>query len=996
MPLILAIGAIATAAGTKLLGPWLSNGTNQVADVAGALLVIWLGSAALYYFVTAIDTRRALDRRATQLETVLENMSHGLATFNAQGELQLWNNRFIAMYGLDAGEFRRGMTLREVLVIKKRLNMFQGDIDAYLADMDIRAAKEGAAQAVFTLPNGKSISVTRQMMADGGWVALHEDISTQVDLTKKLDESNRFLNYVIDHIPSSVVVKRVKDSKYLLVNRAFETNTGLKRADVIGKTAESFYSPDMVEFITETERKAMAEGGVYSTERATVNPNGDRRMSRVSRFVTRDGEGKPEYMIGIVDDLTSIYTIADDLKKTKTFLASVIENIPLNVVVKDVKNLSYLLVNSAWENYMGLKRADVLGKTASDLMPADVAELLNAEERAAIETNDGKVVERARVYKNGDVRHQRILRIMTRDKDGNPEHLIAIVEDVTEGRVLARELEDTKKFLEAVVDNIPTSLAVHDVKNERYLLVNREGAEMLDWHRDSLVGKTLSEVYPEGQIDIVRARHREALARNGEVVSGIYPFQHPTKGMRMLAERRVAIADEAGQPKYVILSGEDVTERRQAESRIAHMAFHDTLTDLPNRAAFNQSLAQMIEACSDHHTQFAILSVDLVRFKEINDVCGHDVGDMLLKQVGVALQGAAAGAVIARLSGDEFGLIVDGPQPAAGIALAEKISAALSKEFIIDGKAHHIGATCGIAVFPSDGETPAALMANADAALHRAKSEARGSMRVFDASMDQQIRDRRALNRDLGDAIKAGQLELHYQPQAVMPHRIVGFEALIRWNHPTRGFIPPGLFIPIAEESSLIVEMGDWVLREACREAASWPIPLQIAVNLSPIQFLHGDLVERVHQILFETGLQASRLELEITEGVLIRDFERGLSLLRRLKALGVRIAMDDFGSGYSSLSYLQSFPFDKIKIDRAFITNLGRNPQSAAIVRAVIGLGHGLHVPIVAEGVETQEQLKFLIEESCDQVQGYFIGKPAPITTYNDVVGRKAALRAV
>ncbi len=356
----------------------------------------------------------------------------------------------------------------------------------------------------------------------------------------------------------------------------------------------------------------------------------------------------------------------------------------------------------------------------------------------------------------------------------------------------------------------------------------------------------------------------------------------------------------------------------------------------------------------------------------------------------------STGAVIARLSGDEFGMIIDGPQPAAGLALADKINEALSKEFFIDGKAHHIGVTCGIAVFPRDGETPAALMANADAALHRAKSEARGSTRVFDATMDQQIRDRRALNRDLGDAIKAGQLELHYQPQAVMPHRIVGFEALLRWNHPTRGFIPPSLFIPIAEESSLIVEMGDWVLREACREAASWPNQLQVAVNLSPIQFLHGDLVGRVHEILFETGLAPSRLELEITEGVLIRDFERGLSLLRRLKALGVLIAMDDFGSGYSSLSYLQSFPFDKIKIDRAFITNLGRNPQSAAIVRAVIGLGHGLHVPIVAEGVETQDQLKFLIEESCDQVQGYFIGKPAPIATYNDVVGRKTALRAV
>lgn len=998
LPLVLAAGAIVTAAGSKLLAPWLSSGTNQVADVAGALLVIWLGCAALYYFITSIDTRRALDRRAAQLESVLENMSHGLATFNAHGELQLWNDRFLAMYGLDAREIHRGMSLHDVLVIKQRLGIFKGDIDTHLRDMKARTANGGSAQAVFSMPDGRSVAVTRQMMADGGWVALHDDITTQVDLTKRLDESRRFLEYVIDNIPSSVVVKRASDSTYLLVNSAFEKNTGLRREHVIGRRARDFYGPEMAEFIAETEYRALAGDGTYTTEQMTEDPCGSQRFSRVSRFVTRDGEGKPEYLIGIVDDLTSIYTIADDLKKTKTFLESVIENIPLNVVVKDAKDFSYLLVNSAWQKYTGYTQAEVIGKTAADLFSPDVAAMIFAEERAAVEADDHSIEERARTYENGDVRYQRILRMLTRDKHNKPEYLIAIVEDVTEARALAGELEDTKKFLEAVVDNIPTSLVVHDVKDERYLLVNREGAEMLDWHRDSLVGKTLSEIYPKEQIEIVRTRDREALERKGEVVSGIYPFQHPTKGMRMLAERRVAITDDTGQAKYVILSGEDVTERRQAESRIAHMAFHDTLTDLPNRAAFNQSLAQMIEACSDHRTQFAILSVDLVRFKEINDVCGHDIGDRLLKQVGAALQGASSGAVIARLSGDEFGLIIDGPQPAAGLALAEKVSAALSKEFIIDGKAHHIGATCGIAVFPRDGETPAELMANADAALHRAKSEARGSTRVFDAAMDQQIRDRRALNRDLGDAIKAGQLELHYQPQAVMPHRIVGFEALIRWNHPARGFIPPSLFIPIAEESSLIVEMGDWVLREACREAASWPNPLQIAVNLSPIQFLHGDLVERVHEILFETGLSASRLELEITEGVLIRDFERGLSLLRRLKALGVRIAMDDFGSGYSSLSYLQSFPFDKIKIDRAFITNLGRNPQSAAIVRAVIGLGHGLHVPIVAEGVETQDQLKFLIEESCDQVQGYFIGKPAPIATYADVVGldHKPSLRVI
>ena len=280
--------------------------------------------------------------------------------------------------------------------------------------------------------------------------------------------------------------------------------------------------------------------------------------------------------------------------------------------------------------------------------------------------------------------------------------------------------------------------------------------------------------------------------------------------------------------------------------------------------------------------------------------------------------------------------------------MARQLAQALAKEFPIDDKTVRIGVTTGISVFPHNGTDAASLLANAGAALFRAKVKSRGSIGVYEPEMDQQIRDRRVLHQDLSLAIKNGELSLHYQPQAasgqtVASSAVIGFEALARWLHPVRGFVPPADFIPLAEESGLIVEMGEWILREACREAASWSMPLQIAVNLSPAQFMHGDLVSLVHSILLETGLSPGRLELEITEGVLIEDFDRGLALLRRLKALGVRISMDDFGSGYSSLSYLQAFPFDKIKIDRAFVMNLGRNPQSAAIVRAVIGLGHGL-----------------------------------------------------
>ena len=318
----------------------------------------------------------------------------------------------------------------------------------------------------------------------------------------------------------------------------------------------------------------------------------------------------------------------------------------------------------------------------------------------------------------------------------------------------------------------------------------------------------------------------------------------------------------------------------------------------------------------------------------------------------------------------------------------------MSSEFQIDDKSVRTGVTTGISIFPHNGADAASLLANAGAALFRAKQKSRGSISLYEPEMDQQIRDRRVLHQDLSVAIRNGELSLHFQPQAksgktVEESEFIGFEALARWLHPVRGFVPPGDFIPLAEESGLIVEMGEWILREACREAASWPKPLQIAVNLSPAQFVHGDLVGLVHSILLETGLAPGRLELEITEGVLIEDFDRGLALLRRLKALGVRISMDDFGSGYSSLSYLQAFPFDKIKVDRAFVINLGRNPQSAAIISAVIDLGHGMGMSLVAEGVETLEQFTFLADEGCDAVQGYLLGKPLPIGQYAAVVGR-------
>ena len=449
----------------------------------------------------------------------------------------------------------------------------------------------------------------------------------------------------------------------------------------------------------------------------------------------------------------------------------------------------------------------------------------------------------------------------------------------------------------------------------------------------------------------------------------------------------------------------DITKRWEAEAHVARLASEDPLTGLPNRRVFRATLDQMsrlsipIPGSNQPRNEFAVLFLDLDRFKVINDTLGHRIGDMLLQEVAKRLRLALrATDILARLGGDEFAIVVPSFISRAALeVLASGLIVAVSQPYEIDGYRIRSNVSVGIAIGPQDGESVDDLLMAADLALYSVKAGSRGTYKFYDKSMNKELNDRRQMEVDLREAIEKNELELHYQPIINLQRNVItGFEALARWRHPTKGMVPPALFIPVAEDSGLILPLGEWALKEACRQAVKWPNQLTISVNLSPIQFSAPNLYHLIKDALDETGLTPNRLELEITERIFMENNENTLSTLRRLKELGVRISLDDFGTGYSSLSYLRSFPFDKIKVDRAFVSDLKESNDHMVIVQAVVSIARALGMTTTAEGVETEEQQKFLATLGCDEVQGYLYSAPVPIENVSEIIAKWATRKTM
>jgi diguanylate cyclase (GGDEF)-like protein/PAS domain S-box-containing protein len=685
-----------------------------------------------------------------------------------------------------------------------------------------------------------------------------------------------------------------------------------------------------------------------------------------------------------------VVTLVDitELRTREASFRMMFEANPLPMWVVDAASLRYLDVNASAVAHYGYSRERFLAMTAFDIRPeADRAAL------QAVLTNRTKPYDGEQIWhhiKADGSSIQVLPYVRTLVLRGRPAMLVAGI-DVTERQLAEAELRRTRSFLDTVVENIPAMLYVQDAVEHRVLLLNRAGEELLGVPRADLIGGPALALFPPAEVGSA-AEHEHVSLPSGNGAARVEErvIDTPANGQRLLHIKRLAVADEQGRPRYLLGIAEDVTERRAVEARIAHMAHHDPLTDLPNRTHFRERLCAVLERQHRHAEQAAVLCLDLDGFKGINDTLGHAAGDALLRAVAERLAHCVRDEdTVARFGGDEFAiLLARAPSPDAAGQLAARLVERLAQPFSILGQDVVIGASLGIAMLPGDGTTPDLLLNNADLALYQAKAERRGTFRFFEPEMNARIQARRSLERELRAALSAGALELFYQPLLnLQENRINACEALLRWRHPERGFIPPAEFIPIAEETGLITPIGEWVLREACREAATWPNEIKVAVNLSPVQFRQQSLVPSVVSALANAGLDPKRLELEITESVLLADSDANLAVLHRLRNLGVRIAMDDFGTGYSSLSYLRTFPFDKIKIDQSFVRELGVNRHCAAIVRAVAGLGADLGITTVAEGVETAEQRDHLQSEGCDEMQGYLFSRPLPVAALRQLI---------
>jgi diguanylate cyclase (GGDEF)-like protein/PAS domain S-box-containing protein len=677
---------------------------------------------------------------------------------------------------------------------------------------------------------------------------------------------------------------------------------------------------------------------------------------------------------------------AEGLREQLSFIQQLIEAVPQPIFFKDAAERRYLGVNRAWERFFGIPREQFIGKTVFELYPDNppLARMHHAKDEELFARPGSQSYEAAIVAADRRLHHTIYNKATFSDPGGAVAGLIGTITDVTglkEAEAALRESEARFRDL----TELSSDWYWEQDAELRFTQISSRVHEFALGSEDD-IGKQRWEISRLHMTDEQWQAHKAALAAHRPFQDFVYQRYDVYGNLRIISVSGRPILDEAGRFQGYRGTGRDITEQKRAEERIRYMAHYDALTELPNRLLLHDRIGQAIAQAQRNQEVLAVLFIDLDRFKTVNDSLGHAVGDRLLKTVAGLLESCTRGSdTIARIGGDEFVVLLgDLKEPEDARHVAQKVLDTLAEPVVIDGNELKVTPSIGICAYPHDGADVATLMRNADTAMYYAKQMGRNNYQFFTQAMTEAAQHRLVIENDLRHALERGEFTLHYQPQLdLRSGRIIGFEALVRWRHPQRGLVPPSEFIAAAEETGLIGPLGEWVLRQACVEACAWRESgypeLQVSVNCSAHQFQREGFVETVELILRGTGLPASCLELEITESVIVQRSEEVMARFAELDAMGVRISIDDFGTGYSSLSYLKRFAIHQLKIDQSFVRDISSDPDDAAIVSAIIAISHSLGLKVVAEGVETAEQLAFLRSLGCDGAQGYYFSRPVP-----------------
>ncbi|MGA2792280.1 MAG: EAL domain-containing protein [Roseiarcus sp.] len=863
--------------------------------------------------------------------------------------------------GMQAA-FTRRMVTHDPGVRRQLDEAVDGLARSLSEDLQIAAERSHSARAAKAAQNVqqavKAWSDERGVSADASWSALDRDAETvnqQIDLLVNYTAGDGFINR--QHALASVAA----DQRLNLVGTSLAI---LLSAFVAWLLARRIIGPVAV--------ASAVAGSIARGQMDGVIPQGG-----------ADELGALLAAMGVMRDKigTMMAREVAARRSAQTRLADALEGSREGVVVVDAEG-RIALANSQAANFLG-GSPQLLQKGAA-VADLSAALAFPVEQGAPLLRLDGRLPATGEALLR-DGRWLRVGQSITQDGGS-----VADWSDISELKEQEEKLKATNLRLDAALDNMSQGLCLYDSDN-RLKVVNRRFCEIFGLPPSRVrPGVTFREVL---ELSIAAGAHagRSASDLISEQAAFVSRRGSGAYHQELGQGRVVAIVHQPMADGGWVATYEDITERRRSEARIAFMARHDSLTGLPNRVLFGEKIEEAI-AGAGRDGGFSVLCLDLDRFKQVNDTLGHHLGDELLRSVAQRLRDCVRDAdTVSRLGGDEFAIVQRGLQrPEDAALLARRIIELLSAPYDVAGHRVTIGASIGISLAPGDGVTCDKLLKSADVALYRAKADGRGTWRFFEAEMDARLQARRILELDLRDAIEKDEFELYYQPiYDLEKDRISGFEALLRWWHPTRGLVMPAEFIALAEEIGLIIPIGEWVLRRACAPARGWPAHVTVAVNVSASQFKGASLIQTAKDALAAAGLPAHRLELEITESVLLADNVATLAILHALRGLGIRIAMDDFGTGYSSLSYLRAFPFDKIKIDQSFIGDLSACGGPGPIVRAIRTLADCLHMRTTAEGVESYEQLKWLRDEGCHEAQGFFFSRPVPAAAIPELLER-------